>query len=137
MKKILSLILIVLALISMSSCHKAHSIDVFQLPNEFDTTKEYELSFWAKNDSNATQKNIYQRAINAFEELYPNIKITMKSYTNYQDIYNDVITNISTQTTPNVCISYPDHVATYLTGNNVIVEALKDGCSLAFSKACS
>ena len=26
--------------------------------------------------------------------------------------YNDVITNISTGTTPNVCITYPDHIAT-------------------------
>ena len=36
-------------------------------------------------------------------------------------ITNDVITNISTGTTPNVCISYPDHIATYLTGDNVVV----------------
>ena len=36
-------------------------------------------------------------------------------------IYNDVITNISTGTTPNVCITYPDHIATYLTGDNVVV----------------
>ena len=33
----------------------------------------------------------------------------------------DVITNISTDTTPNVCITYPAHIATYLTGNNVVV----------------
>ena len=36
-------------------------------------------------------------------------------------IYNDVITNIATDTTPNVCITYPDHIATYLTGVNVVV----------------
>ncbi len=126
MKKIIYILFFVfllsLPVITLSSCHKASNIDAFQLPSEFDASKEYEISFWAKNDSNATQKNIYQRAINAFEEIYPNIHVTMKSYTNYQDIYNDVITNISTNTTPNVCISYPDHVATYLTGNNVIVQ---------------
>ena len=32
-----------------------------------------------------------------------------------------VITNISTGTTPNVCITYPDHIATYITGANVVV----------------
>src|SRR5699024_779043 len=26
-----------------------------------------------------------------------------------------------TNTTPNVCITYPDHIATYLTGDNVVV----------------
>ena len=119
---ILSIIgIITINLIYLTACHKANSINAFQLPTEFDTSREYEISFWAKNDSNITQKNIYQRAINSFMELYPNIKVTMKSYTNYQDIYNDVITNIQTNTTPNVCISYPDHVATYLTGNNVVV----------------
>ena len=42
-------------------------------------------------------------------------------YTDYGKIYNDVITNIATGTTPNVCITYPDHIATYLTGSNVVV----------------
>ena len=32
-----------------------------------------------------------------------------------------MITNISTGTTPNVCITYPDHIATYMTGDNVVV----------------
>ena len=45
----------------------------------------------------------------------------LRLYTDYGKIYNDVITNISTGTTPNVCITYPDHIATYLTGDNVVV----------------
>jgi multiple sugar transport system substrate-binding protein len=45
----------------------------------------------------------------------------MRLYTDYGKIYNDVITNIATKTTPNVCITYPDHIATYLTGVNVVV----------------
>jgi len=32
-----------------------------------------------------------------------------------------VITNIATDTTPNVCITYPDHIATYLTGADTVV----------------
>ena len=32
-----------------------------------------------------------------------------------------MITNIATNTTPNVCITYPDHIATYLTGTNQVV----------------
>ena len=45
----------------------------------------------------------------------------MRLYTDYGKIYNDVITNIATDTTPNVCITYPDHIATYMTGENVVV----------------
>lgn len=93
----------------------------FSVPGEFDTSKNYEITFWAKNDTNITQKKIYQKAIDDFEELYPNVKITLKSYNDYGKIYNDVITNIATNTTPNVCITYPDHIATYLTGNDIVV----------------
>lgn len=93
----------------------------FSVPSEFDTSKNYEITFWAKNDSNITQKKIYQKAIVDFESLYPNIKVTLKSYTDYGKIYNDVITNISTHTTPNICITYPDHIATYLSGDDIVV----------------
>jgi multiple sugar transport system substrate-binding protein len=68
-----------------------------------------------------TQVQIYKDAIAGFEALYPNIKVNLRLYTDYGKIYNDVITNIATGTTPNVCITYPDHIATYMTGENVVV----------------
>ena len=46
--------------------------------------------------------------------------MNLRLYTDYGKIYNDVITNIATGTTPNVCITYPDHIATYLTGSNCV-----------------
>ena len=64
---------------------------------------------------------IYEQAIADFEALYPNITVNLRLYTDYGKIYNDVITNIATNTTPNVCITYPDHIATYLTGVNQVV----------------
>ena len=94
--------------------------NAFAVPEEFDASKEYEITFWAKNDTNINQTEIYKQAIADFQELYPNITVNLRLYTDYGDIYNDVITNISTGTTPNVCITYPDHIATYLTGDNVV-----------------
>ena len=79
----------------------------FELPDSFDTSKNYEITFWAKNDTNKTQTDIYKKAIADFEALYPNITVNLKLYTDYGKIYNDVITNIATDTTPNVCITYP------------------------------
>lgn len=76
---------------------------------------------WAKNDTNKTQTDIYKKAISDFEALYPNIKVDLRLYTDYGKIYNDVITNIATDTTPNVCITYPDHIATYLSGEGTVV----------------
>lgn len=108
-------------LLGMSACHGSGGQDAFTVPENFDTEKAYEITFWAKNDTNKTQTDIYEKAIADFEELYPNISVNLRLYTDYGKIYNDVITNISTDTTPNVCITYPDHIATYLTGSNCVV----------------
>lgn len=115
---------------ALTGCHGAKASQEFTVPAEFDESRNYEITFWAKNDTNKTQTAIYEQAIRDFEEIYPNITVNLRLYTNYGDIYNDVITNIATDTTPNVCITYPDHIATYLTGNNVVVpldELMADG----------
>ncbi len=105
----------------LTGCHGSREQAAFTVPDSFDTSRDYEITFWAKNDTNKTQTDIYRQAIEDFQALYPNITVTLRLYTDYGDIYNDVITNISTGTTPNVCITYPDHIATYLTGDNVVV----------------
>ncbi|MCR5740942.1 MAG: extracellular solute-binding protein [Gammaproteobacteria bacterium] len=120
-KYVLTLLLVLSLSFTLSACHKKRALEVFSVPESFDYNKNYEINFWAKNDNNMNQKNIYNQAIEKFEALYPNINVTLKSYTDYSSIYNDVITNISTNTTPNVCITYPDHVATYLEGDNIVV----------------
>lgn len=121
MKKLLCLVPLLFALLIFSSCHSAKQKQSFEMPETFDETKQYEISFWAKNDTNMTQVEIYKKAITDFEKLYPNIKVKLRLYTDYGKIYNDVITNISTDTTPNVCITYPDHIATYITGKDSVV----------------
>lgn len=121
-KRIMGLLLTLALLLPMlCSCHGARGLDPFQMPEDFDTETQYEISFWAKNDTNLTQVAIYEQAIEDFQNLYPNITVNLRLYTDYSRIYNDVITNISTNTTPNVCITYPDHIATYKTGTNVVV----------------
>ena len=106
---------------ALTGCHGREGLSAFEIPEKMDTSGEYEITFWAKNDTNKTQTAIYEQAIAGFEELYPNITVNLRLYTDYGKIYNDVITNITTGTTPNVCITYPDHIATYLTGSNLVV----------------
>lgn len=106
----------------LTGCHgRKAEAEAFAIPERFDDSREYEITFWAKNDTNKTQTAIYEQAIADFEELYPNITVNLRLYTDYGKIYNDVITNIATDTTPNVCITYPDHIATYVTGDNRVV----------------
>ncbi len=121
MKKTFVLICITIMMTFLVGCHGSKGSTEFEIPESFDESKNIEISFWAKNDTNKTQTEIYNKAIADFEKIYPNITVNMRLYTDYGKIYNDVITNISTNTTPNVCITYPDHIATYLTGSNTVV----------------
>ncbi len=124
-KKTIAFILLLSSLLSslsLFSCHKRATISELIIPEEFDTSKQYEITFWAKNENNATQREVYATAVAEFEKLYPNIKVTLRNFTDYGEIYNNVITNISTNTTPNVCITYPDHIATYMKSENTVVK---------------
>jgi len=122
MRKFFCIVLtLCLCLPLLSACHGSRRMDPFVMPEAFDETKSYEITFWAKNDTNLTQVEIYHNTIAEFEALYPNIKVNLRLYTDYGKIYNDVITNIATGTTPNVCITYPDHIATYMTGDDTVV----------------
>ena len=125
MKRIIALLLVLSTLavliFSLTSCHTARNMKGFSISKDFNPDAEYEISFWAKNEGHDAQAAVYRKAIEDFNTYYPNIKVNLKIYTNYNDIYKDVLTNMQTGTTPNVCISYPDHVATYMEGNNVVV----------------
>ena len=109
-----------LVMLMLTGCHGSRERAGFETPETFDTARKFEITFWAKNDNNNNQKLIYQKAIEGFQALYPNVTVRLQAYTDYGAIYNDVITNIATDTTPNVCVTYPDHIATYLTGSNVV-----------------
>ena len=122
MKKLFALLLAAaLSLGTLSGCHGSTKIGSFSVPSELDMSRDFEITFWAKNDTNKAQTRVYENAIEEFTGLYPNITVKLRLYTDYGKIYNDVITNISTGTTPNVCITYPDHIATYITGSNTVV----------------
>ncbi len=123
LRKLMAALVLPALLLSLllTGCHGSRGLSEFAVPEQFDTTRQYEITFWAKNDTNITQTRIYEKAISDFEALYPNIRVNLRLYTDYGKIYNDVITNIATNTTPNVCITYPDHIATYLTGTNSVV----------------
>ena len=56
---------------ALSGCHGRQERASFSVPESFDEAREYEIVFWAKNDTNIRQANIYKRAVSEFEALYP------------------------------------------------------------------
>ena len=127
-RKIIALVLLLgMAAGILSGCHGTLDQNaskegyISEIPLYMDETKKIELNFWAKNDTNKVQTAVYMDAIEEFQKLYPNITVNIRLYADYGRIFNDVITNIGTNTTPNICITYPDHIATYLTGDGVML----------------
>ena len=121
-KKIISVLTVIANLGVLCACHGRIYIPNFVLPDTFDMSVHHDLTFWAKNDSNPTQRRIFENAIADFEALYPNITVEISHYTSYPELYEAVLQNIGTNTTPNVAIAYPDHVATYLENPSLVVE---------------
>ena len=126
-KKIAIGIILILMVPLLAGCHgrlesrEAEGAGSTAIPETFDDSKPIELVFWAKNDTNKVQTAVYTKAIEDFEQMYPNVKINLRLYADYSRIFADVITNIATKTTPNICITYPDHIATYKTGQDVVL----------------
>ena len=78
MKKLLC---IALCLLLLTGCHgqilqpgeTVQELDTYKpydLPDTFDTSRHFEITFWAKNDTNLTQVGIYKDAIAAFERKH-------------------------------------------------------------------
>ena len=55
-------------------CHGSAERNAFAVPDSFDTSRQYEITFWAKNDTNLTQVKIYEKAIADFRRSTPTSK---------------------------------------------------------------
>ncbi|MBQ9944196.1 MAG: ABC transporter substrate-binding protein, partial [Clostridia bacterium] len=88
MKKNIRLFMLLMVLcLLFTGCHGRKEMAAFESPLQFDESRTYEITFWAKNDTNMTQMQIYKDAIAGFEQLYPNIKVKLVPYTDYGRIY--------------------------------------------------
>ena len=63
MRKVLLALLGVLSIVGITSCHHVTKHNEFHVPEEFDMNKNYTISFWAKNDSDQRQIDVYKKAI--------------------------------------------------------------------------
>ncbi len=122
MKKLVIFLMMIVFFLGLTSCHGHKYMDEFIMPEEFDESREYNISFWAKNDSNPTQRAIYEKAIVDFEKIYPNVNVEIRHFASYPDLYRSILQNMGTNTTPNVAIAYPDNVATYLENPRLVVK---------------
>ncbi len=107
MKKLVSMLLLLAMLISCVPGHAAG----FEVPAEGYDGSEVTITFYHTMGSNLTPVLDYYIA--EFNKLYPNIHIEYTSVGGYDDVRDQISTEITVGSQPNIAYCYPDHVALY------------------------
>lgn len=112
MKKILSVLLLVAMVFVMASCGGAKKgIPNFDVPEGGYDGSEVTITFYHTMGSDLTE--VLDRYIESFNKLYPNIHINHSQVGSYDDVRDQISTEITVSNQPNIAYCYPDHVALY------------------------
>lgn len=113
MKKILGAALGAVAALTLAGCGGGGTSNSdFVVPETLDTTNPIQITFWHTMSKDLSQP-ILNEAIEEFEELYPNITVVHQQIGGYEEVRDQIITNLGTRGYPNMAYCYPDHVAIY------------------------
>ena len=121
MKKSFCSLLALVALFTLTGCDDPSSNTSNsggETPQEINLVwwNDYEQPANGEADRGNAAYNRYffaQDAIDAFEELYPNVHITQECHNSYGEIATDIQNGLSTGNIPNIASTYPDNVLAY------------------------
>ena len=111
-KSLVSLILVismVLSIFALSGCSK--EMPDFAMPEGGYDGSAVTIVFY--HTMGQTLQAELNKAISAFNELYPNITIDHKQVGGYDDVRDQISTELNAQRQPNIAYCYPDHIALY------------------------
>ena len=123
MKKIIVSVILLMTLclniFAMSACTSNQDQDAadlqgveFTVPEEgFDASKPVTITFYHTMGQNL--RDVLDRYIVAFNEIYPNITVNHQQVGGYDDVRDQIKTEIAVGGQPNIAYCYPDHVALY------------------------
>lgn len=127
MKKFLAIImLLALTMTMLFSCGPKPTPDPdtdkkvgnFEVPEGGYDGSEVTITFYHTMGSNLT--DVLENYIAEFNKLYPNIHIVHTKIGGYDDVRDQISTEITTGAQPNIAYCYPDHVALYNLAGSVI-----------------
>lgn len=114
MRKALAFIMaliMVAAFAAMSACGAKKAAPNFDVPSGGYDGSEVTVTFYHTMGSNLSDVlNLY---IEEFSKLYPNIHINSQAIGGYDDVRNQISTEITVGNQPSIAYCYPDHVALY------------------------
>ncbi|MDD6200816.1 MAG: extracellular solute-binding protein [Firmicutes bacterium] len=117
-KKFVSILLIacmLLGVVALTGCQKGSGTGVlagnFEIPEGGYDGSEVTITFYHTMGSNLSDVlNLY---IEEFNKLYPNIHINHEQVGGYDDVRDQIKTELTVGNQPNIAYCYPDHVALY------------------------
>ncbi|MDE6201168.1 MAG: extracellular solute-binding protein [Clostridiales bacterium] len=109
-----------LSFVSLVGCGGGNKkVKDFVMPDGgFDTTKKVEITFY--HTMGADLRKVLTDYIAEFNELYPNIKVTEDAIGKYEDVRDQIVTEINAGKQPDLAYCYPDHVALFNQSNSVL-----------------
>lgn len=132
MKKFLAIIMLpALTMTMLFSCGPKPTPDPdtdkkvgnFEVPEGGYDGSEVTITFYHTMGSNLT--DVLENYIAEFNKLYPNIHIVHTKIGGYDDVRDQISTEITTGAQPNIAYCYPDHVALYnLAGSVITLDSL-------------
>ncbi len=132
MKKFLAIImLLALTMTMLFSCGPKPTPDPdtdkkvgnFEVPEGGYDGSEVTITFYHTMGSNLT--DVLENYIAEFNKLYPNIHIVHTKIGGYDDVRDQISTEITTGAQPNIAYCYPNHVALYnLAGSVITLDSL-------------
>ena len=121
MKKILAIILVLTCCLSsfiLAGCdRRGNQTPEVDLGSGYDGS-EVTITFY--HTMGANLQGVLNTAIEAFNELYPNITVEHKSIGDYDALRKQIATELTVGGQPNIAYCYPDHVAGYNVAKKVL-----------------
>ena len=115
MKKILIAVLLLLSIcmsmVGMTACGGAKAQPNFEVPEGGYDGSAVTITFYTTMGTNLTP--VLEQYIAEFNKLYPNITVVYESIGGYDDVRDQIKTEITVGNQPNIAYCYPDHVALY------------------------
>ena len=116
-KKIVSILLLVsilMSVVALTGCQGGGNNVLssnFEIPEGGYDGSEVTITFYHTMGSNL--KDVLEAYILEFNKLYPNIHIVNEQVGGYDDVRDQIKTELTVGNQPNIAYCYPDHVALY------------------------
>lgn len=124
MKKFLTSIMVLVAIVSLAACNGGSNNYTGEIlsPDQIDTSKKVELSFYhAMGDKNekVMQKIADKFSVEMKKQYGVDVTVTFTGQGNYDTLRKTIAASISAGDQPTIAQTYPDHVSLYLEGEAV------------------